>query len=520
MVAELTAHPAMVPWAKAGLEYHEANKLGSCIFCGNELNGERKALLAAAFDDRLSELMDEIENGEREAVAFFDSISSLPIRLNYRDVAPPFQGSMKTAIDSLTARIDALHELKKEILRVYRERQKTPTKPVEHALPPDELVASICEQIRISIEQLNRVIKQHNDASTDFAKLQTDARRSMTQHFLAEGAQEFQEKSTAVSDAELKANAAENALSILETEIRALRQKVRTHGPAADKITKLIRAYLGHGELAVVAAENGYELHRNGRLVKGPPSEGEQTAIALSYFLTTLEADGRELKNLIIVVDDPISSLDTKAMNYACALVQGYLRFAAQLFVFTHNQHCMNEFKKAWKHQAYPRKADSMPTATLLFLDVRIPEDGSARSTRLIEMSKLLREYDSEYHFLCHKVLEFEKAGFGYSEYGFMMPNVIRRVLELFLAFKVPGSGPMKDKLSELCKRHPDLDPVRITALERLSQVESHSDNLDDLIAHSSMTIEEARDASGTLLMLMETADEMHTKLIRKHCSA
>ena len=26
-------------------------------------------------------------------------------------------------------------------------------------------------------------------------------------------------------------------------------------------------------------------------------------------------------------------------------------------------------------------------------------------------MSKLLREYDSEYHFLCTKVLEFEKAG-------------------------------------------------------------------------------------------------------------
>lgn len=33
----------------------------------------------------------------------------------------------------------------------------------------------------------------------------------------------------------------------------------------------------------------------------------------------------------------------------------------------------------------------------------------------------------------------------------------------------------------EMVERHPALDPVRVVALERLSQVESHSDDFDEL---------------------------------------
>src|SRR5690606_6854613 len=113
-----------------------------------------------------------------------------------------------------------------------------------------------------------------------------------------------------------------------------------------------------------------------------------------------------------------------------------------------------------------------------------------------------LKGYDSEYHFLCSKVLQFERSDGGHYDYWFMMPNVIRRVLEVFLGFKVPGSHNVLQKLDTLVKRL-QLDSVRLRALERLSQVESHSDSLDDLVSHSSMTIEELRDANAALLELM-----------------
>lgn len=104
-------------------------------------------------------------------------------------------------------------------------------------------------------------------------------------------------------------------------------------------------------------------------------------------------------------------------------------------------------------------------------------------------------------------MLQFEAAGGQYSEYWFMMPNVIRRVLDVFLAFKVPGSHPLQQKLEAMTKKCPDIDDVRIKALDRLIQVESHSDSLDDLVSHSSMTIEETRDANAALLELMAASD-------------
>ena len=205
--------------------------------------------------------------------------------------------------------------------------------------------------------------------------------------------------------------------------------------------------------------------------------------------------------------------LDTKAMNYACGLIRNRLSNVSQLIVLTHNQHCLNEFKKFWKNWA---RADPA-TASLKFIDVSIPASTLSRTSNIVDLPKHLREYESEYHYLIEKVIAFEGAGSGHFDYTFMMPNVMRRVLEVFLAFKVPYSGNLSDKLKTLCGRHDALDQDRLYALERLSQVESHSDNLDDLIGQSSLTVEESRDANAALIHLMEIVDPAHLADLRKY---
>jgi wobble nucleotide-excising tRNase len=155
----------------------------------------------------------------------------------------------------------------------------------------------------------------------------------------------------------------------------------------------------------------------------------------------------------------------------------------------------------------------------LKFIDVRIPSDTGLRTSTIVKLPNHLRDYDSEYHFLFEKVMTFSAAGDAHYDYTFMMPNVLRRVLEIFLAFKTPRDGNISDKLGTLCKRNSDLDPSRLNALERLSQIESHSDNLDDLISQSAMTIEESQAACAALLDLMSTVDSHHLADMRKHCA-
>ena len=177
----------------------------------------------------------------------------------------------------------------------------------------------------------------------------------------------------------------------------------------------------------------------------------------------------------------------------------------------------MNEFRKAWKKQARPSDGKD-PTASMLFLDVTMPKGGDMRQTSIIEMSKLLREYDSEYHYLFSHILKFTADPTAYSDHGYMMPNVLRRVLDVFLAFRCPGSSGLAGQIEKLTSDYPDLDQNRMTALERLAQVESHSDNLDDLLTFSSMTLEETRDAASALLEMMDSVDKKHLAALKRLC--
>jgi len=65
-----------------------------------------------------------------------------------------------------------------------------------------------------------------------------------------------------------------------------------------------------------------------------------------------------------------------------------------------------------------------------------------------------------------------------------------------------------------------NLDKVQLKALDRLLQLESHSDNLEKVLIPSPLTFEEARDANASVLYLIEKVDERHGKAMRKLCSS
>ncbi|WP_448149801.1 AAA family ATPase [Labrys miyagiensis] len=517
VLAEFENHPSMVPWIRTGHDYHSAHELQTCLYCGSGLDSTRKEILGAALDDKIATLLADVETsvlGVTQQCNYFANYTLTWPRETQLD--PSLQDKYAVVLSKLKERVDRVNALLTETLRVLKHRAKQPTLSVDHNLPTAPQVREICVALREIIVEGNRLIGAHNEITHDFSKRQESARIAIRQHYLQEGQANYDTLLQDVRDGQSKADEFITEITKLQSEIANLMARVKSHGPAAEQITRMVRAYLGHGELTIIAAKEGYELHRHGKLVKGSPSEGEKTAIALSYFLSSLESDGRSIADLIILIDDPISSLDTKAMNYTCSLILSRMNAAGQFFLLTHNQHCMNEFKKAWQGKASPKTPP--PTASLLYMDVTMPPDKAARVSRIIEMPNHLRGYDSEYHFLCHKVFQFEAAAEGHSEYWFMMPNVIRRVLEIFLAFKVPGGHAIQQKLTELANMIVDIDPVRMRALERLVQVESHSTSLEDLITQSSMTVEETRDANTALLFLMTKADAGHTAALRKQC--
>lgn len=517
---EVQRHPDMLLWLKHGHEYHERNSVAECLHCGNAISPERRKLLAAALDDSVDQFVARLTTTADRLGKLVGTTTQISAQIPAADALASelrsgFNEARKAAAKEVTQLVRQLGTLE-AVLTAKRERPATPADMQDVAAEADVLATA--ERLAANVTTLNEAIAAHNQAVADFTKRKEAAETSIRRHFIVDGRTDYAKSAQDLDNATGKSKSESDALNALREAASELRQRIRTHGPAASAINKLIAAYLGHGELTINPVNEGYELHRHGTPISGVPSEGEKTAIAISYFLSSIEADNRKLKDVIVVVDDPVSSLDTKALNFACSLVRTRLEKAAQVFILTHNLQCMNEFRKAWKGKVRPAEGKAQ-TATFLFIDVTIPEGQQRRSSTIVEMSKLLREYDSEYHFLFSHVLRFVNQPDAYDDHGYMIPNVIRRVLDVFLAFKCPGGGGLPSQLDKLVSDYPGLNRERLAALERLAQVESHSDNIDDLLSFSTMTLEETRGAATQLFSMIEDVDPKHLARLKTLCS-
>lgn len=212
----------------------------------------------------------------------------------------------------------------------------------------------------------------------------------------------------------------------------------------------------------------------------------------------------------MLVIDDPISSLDTAARTYAYSLLTRMTKKCAQVIVLTHNTSFMNMVKREF--QNLQKRNDTKKVTALLSLDCRSSGDGSDRITSLAPMDPLLVNYDSEYHYLFSLVQK--AAQNGETEYLFLLPNATRKLLEMFATFCSPGQANFAGALGD---HHEAVkDKVDIRALERLTQIESHG-TINGLGTLPDLTLEEAIRAADAAINFIKVVGSDHYK---KMCTA
>ena len=183
MIAELAAHPEMVHWARTGHSYHQGHDLDSCLFCGETLTEERKASLAAAFNDALTRFIEELEASRRAAGLAKGSLEAALDIQNQLKLMPELKPDLQTAIDLFLAAAPDVIAVMAEVARVYEVRRSAPTLSVKAVLPDAKRMEEICARIRTATEAINAVIESHNQAVTDFGTHQESARISIRKHF-------------------------------------------------------------------------------------------------------------------------------------------------------------------------------------------------------------------------------------------------------------------------------------------------------------------------------------------------
>ena len=500
-IKALSQDPELSTWTHDGLRLHRDRSSETCLYCGHLVPPERLASLEAHFSSEYEDLVRRIDEliGALGEVAKAASQVKLPVTAElYENLAQEYQGASGSLDDTLTsvqtyctALAEALRDKKNQMFRSLQ---------CDVALPQSR---------RDSITLLNAVIDKHNQICEDFEARVKAAREQLEADLVASDLLDYQKLIGVKRASQAAVKTADDAIAALQFKMTSLEAEIVEYRQPAEDLNKELREYLGHAELQFEAQETGYRIRRNGVTAAGL-SEGERTAIALLYFLKSLEDSRCDLKNAVVVLDDPVSSLDSNALYLAFACICDRTKGAGQLFTLTHNFTLFRQVKN-WFEAL--RKYENQHVQWYM-LDCSF--QGTGRCAAIKELDPLLRDYESEYHYLfacVYRAAHSPPADCLSDSYA--LPNMARRMFESFLAFHKPDNQGLSRKCEDL-----DFDPARKRRILRFLHTYSHDDAAAEP-EHDPSILSEAGPVMMDLLQMIRHLDHHHydgmKKLITTH---
>lgn len=519
VIQQLVDDTELSDWVRTGLLLHE-HEATSCKFCGQALPAGLIQRLEAHFNDEFKAFERELDTLIGRIRALYDEIEALQ---------PPTKGQVydhlaedyeKHRVSFMAKRDDVLTYLDKMEAAMETKRAK-PFEVVQwntviapHAAPDSEdgIMMALMKVLMIgaanwgvyagtdALKRLSADIQRHNQHTDNFAGEIDKARKALERDEVIRVLPEYIELETRITMEQQTIDP--RVIPRLETEIEFLQAQVRGQHSAAVALTADLASYLGRRELVFESRETGYTISREGSPAMHL-SEGERTAIAFLYFLRTLSDSSFDRAKSVVVIDDPVSSLDANSIYSAFGYMKEHLKDVAQVFVLTHD---FTFFKlvKEWFYYVGKRGRDDR-----YYMLQPIPI-GELRAATIAELDPLLSEYQSEYHYLFKRVCQEAAAPQAQSLAScYQMPNIARRLLESFLAFRVPNTESLHNRMGSI-----QFSEAKRARILRFVDVHSHHERMPQA-GHDPSILLETRAIMNELLEFMDAADKPHCDAMR-----
>lgn len=435
-------------WAKDGLSF-EVNKT-KCAFCGNDIDETRIAELNRYFSNASKELRNKISDTRKKIEDEINSVKTLPIpksklefvesvRQNIEQKIEDFKSVKKNYISTLSELLTELD--KKEDGNIFNNVVVKEVESKEY-------------EINNWITETNKQIKTHTDFVQNFNDIRDSARKKLQNHLVASYLKEenyyvkLENKDKAEKYIKLY-NRVEKKYENLKTEkVNSL--KTITKGK--DELNKFIKKFLNREDIKIDVTNDDKFILLRGTKPASNLSEGEKTAIAFSYFLVYLESMSiPELRETIVYIDDPISSLDNNHIAQVYSLINSFffrknieednpdkvINCFAQLFLSTHN----------FEFFSFLKDSNRIKSSNFYFIKKLDWEN-----SELIPLPKSLSKYKSEYVYLFELLYKYYKANGNANESeDILIPNALRRFLEIYTLMKIPNeTGSVENRINEL----------------------------------------------------------------------
>lgn len=512
LISALVDDPEVGSWVQRGLELHSGRRhTERCRFCDGPLSLGRQADLEAHFNDQVTAFQDELAQEVSKLNQWqqmFDAVRPPDSSRLYDDLAEEYELA-KTTLEELSQHVVRYVGSRQAFLRQKRDAPfSTPRLPHLAEPIPDEAA------FETTLDALNAIVAKHSARTARFEEEVQDACSALEQSLVAEALDEHQSKRSDVGNATAAVEAVADTPAQLQQQISELEQGLVEHMKPAAELNEEMTAYLGHSELQLKVSDDGYAITRNGQPALHL-SEGEKTAIAFLYFLKSLQDKSFDLRHGVVVIDDPVSSLDDNSLFSAFGYMKERVKDAGQLLILTHNFAFFRQVKNWYHHLEGQRKRDPLQRPARFFM-VKTYISGGRRTASLEPLDKLLEQYESEYHYLFATVHRHAKRSPEEEtlEVYYGLPNVTRRLLEGFLAFRCPDlRGDLPQKMERL-----DFDAERKVRILRLLNTYSHAEALVTG-SHDPTALSETRPVLADVLELIQQADPDHFEAMVRLCT-
>ncbi len=440
-IADLIKKLSSEDWVAQGREYllKDGN---ACPFCQQKtITEEFKKQLESYFDTSYQESTETI----KEKIKDYASRTA--------EVLERLDEIVKTEQNNLQTKLDT--EIFKRIIETLRSKingnwQKMHDKSKEMSRSFKlESTKNEIEEIKDLIHAANQQIANHNEMIKDI-KNQKKICVEQTWKFLVNefksDIQEYNKKHCGlekeINNLEKEISENQEKIKNFENEISELEKTMVSIKPIANKINALLKGYgFTNFSLACAEDEKSYRIQReDGQLVGETLSEGEVTFITFLYYYHLTKGSLKEndiSKNKVLVIDDPISSLDSNILFIVSVLVKELMKEAMkektnikQVIILTHNTYFYKEITLEYDLKRYQGKYS--------FWIIR--KDNNVSKIEKFEEDLIKNSYE----LLWHEV-RWAKKDSNISWVS--LQNIMRRIIEYY--FRILGGFEHNDSLSE-----------------------------------------------------------------------
>lgn len=499
-IQELLNETALQAWVKQGIPLHK-NKRDTCAFCRQELPHDIWLVLESHFSKESSDLESSIDScllslsNEVQAIAGFLTLTGDKF---YSEEKVSFELNKKSLADCLKVYKQDLEELKNAL----DSRKGSLFQPVAIPVPKHNSAA-----IQKCADDINDLIVKSNGRTSSLEKDKGSAREALRLNDVASfiGDITYDNELTRIAGLKTDADTANTAYTDaqaeivkLEADVTRLQGQQKDERKGAERVNSLLNHFFGHDGIKLEAKDDveknavKFEITRDGKSAYNL-SEGECSLIAFCYFIAKLEEPDSKGKDLIIYIDDPISSLDGNHIFFMFSLIESLIakpvknadgsngyRYS-QLFISTHNL----DFLKYLKRLSIPKKkvpaGDGGKTKSVDDNEHFMVERNGPTSNIML-MPSYLKDYITEFNYLFHQIYKCrnQDAAQGAHEPFYGFGNNLRKFLEAFLFFKFPYHDDKNDAFERIKKFFGDEDATAIALVNRLNNEFSHLESIPD----------------------------------------